>query len=209
MELKNKSIIAITGPSGVGKTTLGEKLASNEEITIARQCTTRKKRSDDKDGFYRYLSHEEYKKLYDSGEFLISSGDSSIISREYGNFYGVLINDCIDAWKNSDIIILIVSYKDIDRLVELKRKGLDIDIVNLCFNDLEFGISERLNNDIRRNHSESDIHSRINSAKTDQEKYGEAIRLFAKCTVYTDILDIEETYNRVCTALKIKERKHE
>ena len=58
-----KSIIAIMGPSGAGKTTLGEKLSTRLEISIPKHCTTRNKRIDDQEGFYRYLEHKEYDKL--------------------------------------------------------------------------------------------------------------------------------------------------
>lgn len=121
MNLSNKSIIAITGPSGAGKTTLGEIITNRLSVKIPRHCTTRSKRNDDKEGFYRYLSHDEYRELYENGEFLISSGDGPSIKKEYGNFYGVLIDDCLAAWKVSDIIILFVSYKDIEQLKLLKK----------------------------------------------------------------------------------------
>ncbi len=90
MNVSEKGIIAITGPSGAGQTTLGDKLILHHDIAIPRHCTTREKRMDDKDGFYRYLSHDIYRSMFDNGEFLISSGDGKIISKEFGNFYGVL-----------------------------------------------------------------------------------------------------------------------
>lgn len=56
--------------------------------------------------FYRYLTHEEYAKLFLENKFLLSSGDSEIIKKENGNFYGVLYEDCIDKCKYNDIIII-------------------------------------------------------------------------------------------------------
>lgn len=204
--MRQKSIIAITGPSGAGKTTLGDKLSERLEICIPRHCTTRNRRSDDREGFYRYLEHEEYDELLQQGKFLISSGDGPKVRKEYGNFYGVLIDDCINGWCESDVIILFVSYKDIDALVELKNKGMDIDIVNLTFSDIEKGVSDRLNNCKERNHTEKDIRSRIRCALGDNDKYGKALALFAKTIVYTDILDAEQTYDKVCEDLKLLRR---
>lgn len=201
--MRNKSIIAIMGPSGAGKTTLGEKLSTRLEISIPRHCTTRSRRADDQEGFYRYLVHEKYNELLQQEKFLISSGDGPKVEKEYGNFYGVLLDDCISAWNKSNVIILFCSYKDIETLVALKNNGIDIDIVNLTFSDIEKGVSDRLVNNKERDHSLSDIRSRINCALADSEKYGRALSLYAKTIVYTDILNAEQTYERVCKDLKL------
>lgn len=95
MNLQNKIMIAIMGPSGGGKTTLGDKLYERHEISIPIHCTTRNPRNDDRTGFYRYLSHEEYNNLLCMQKFLISSGDGLIVKKEFGSFYGILIEDCI------------------------------------------------------------------------------------------------------------------
>lgn len=202
----SKSIIAIMGPSGAGKTTLGEKLSTRQEISIPRHCTTRSIRSDDQDGFYRYLEHEQYNELLQQGKFLISSGDGPEVKREYGNFYGVLAEDCVSAWNKSNIIILFASYKDIESLVSLRKSDIDVDIVNLTFIDIEKGVKDRLLNNSMRNHTESDITSRIKCALYDSEKYSKALNLYAKTIVYTDILNIEQTYEKVCDDLGLLRR---
>ena len=207
MFLKNKSIIAITGPSGAGKTTLGDKLVLYNDIVIPHHCTTRAKRPDDKEGFYRYLSHDEYRRLQEDDKFLITSGDGPIVIKEYGNFYGVLKQDCVDCWENHDVILLFVSYKDLFRLLELKQEGYNIDIINLTFNDLKNGIKTRLISDVRRNHSEGDILRRIESALMDEKKYGVLLRTYAKCVIFTDIDDINQTYIKVNNVLKLARKK--
>ena len=199
-----KEIIAIMGPSGAGKTTLGEALATKNNIAIPRHCTTRKRRGDDKPDFYRYLLHDEYKKLYDEGRFLISSGDGKEIKPEYGNFYGVLIDDCLSAWEESNIIILFVSYKDIDALVKLNNETYKINIVNLTFNDIENGVKTRLEADPVRNHTAEDIKKRVECALIDTQKYQKALSMHAKTIIHTDVLGIEETYNKVCLQLKLE-----
>lgn len=204
MDFNNKCIIAITGPTAAGKTTLGNLLSMRNGVLIPRHVTTRLKRNDDKEGFYRYLRHDEYRKLLEEGKFLISSGDGPVVSEEYGNFYGVLKSDCVDAWKCSNVIILFVSYKDIKQLIELKVNGLDIDIVNLTFTEIENGIIERLTNDSFRNHTEQDIKSRIKNAILDNEKYGNALQMYAKTMIYTDLLSIEQTYQKVCKDLGLR-----
>lgn len=199
-----KSIIAIMGPSGAGKTTLGHLLASRQNFSIPIHCTTRKSRPDDEPGFYKYLSHDEYRNLYESNKFLITSGDGPEIKEKFGNFYGVLKNDCIKAWNKSDIIILFVSYKDIQTLIQLNNQDYNVDIVNLTFNDIENGIKTRIENDVKRNHTSEDVRKRVISALDDTEKYGKALRMYAKAIIYTDQLGIEETYQKVCLDLNLR-----
>lgn len=57
--MKEKSIIAVTGPSGAGKTTLVNELSKRHNLAVPKHCTTREPRGDD-NGLYRYLTHEEY-----------------------------------------------------------------------------------------------------------------------------------------------------
>ncbi len=202
--IKNKLIIAITGPSGAGKTTLVNNLSTRLNIAVPRHCTTRLQRKDDQEGAYRYLSHDEYAYFLKTGDFLISSGDGPEVKKEYGNFYGILKQDCSDSWNKNDIIVLFVSYKDIDALSQLRNDGFNIEIVALTFTNIEKGVKYRLTNDPLRNHTEKDINSRIRCALSDTEKYEKALQRYAKTIVYTDMLDIEGTYEKVCSDLGLR-----
>ena len=197
-------IIAVMGPSGAGKTTLANNLVLKNGVVIPRHTTTRSKRKDDEDGFYRYLMHDEYKELYDQGLFLISSGDGNEIKKENGNFYGVLKSDCFEAFKKSDIILLFTSYKDILSLVNLNYTGFNIRIVNLTFTEIEKNMRGRLVGNNEREQTIEDINSRIKWALKDLHDYYEELQLYSDITVYTDIKNIEETYQDVCKKLKLK-----
>lgn len=201
------SIIGIMGPSGAGKSTLGDLLAFRNNIAIPQHCTTRNPRDDDRIGFYKYLDHETYRKLLLDNKFFISSGDGPIVIPNMGNFYGVLTQDCYDSWKITDKILLFLSYKDIDRIVQLKQMGYNISIVNLSFKQIEEGIYSRLVGNTLRNHTPEDIKSRIVNALMDEKKYRNKINQYIDSFVYTDELNIEETYKKVCMDLKLIRRR--
>ncbi len=207
MDEKRKRIIAIMGPSGAGKTTLGYGLAEKYGFAIPRHCTTRARRSDDKEGFYRYLPHEEYARYAERGEFLITSGDHPVIARGNGNFYGVLQQDCEEALQDADTAVLFVSYKDIERLQSLKGKnGIEIDIVNLTFRDIPKGVEQRIKNDPARNHTQDDIRRRVDCAIADHEKYKTALQRCADLTIYTEMHTIEQTIEKVAQDLSLDEK---
>lgn len=195
--MSKEHIIAIMGPSGAGKTTLADNLVNRLNLAVPHHCTTRSRRMDDKEDFYRFLTHEEYQERYQHNEFLISSGDGKIIRKEYGNFYGVLKTDCQEAFQQSNTIILLTSYKDILQLVDLKKTLYDINIVNLTFTNIEQGVFLRLKENPDRNHTEEDIHKRIENAIKDNETFCDQLKQYADATIYTDYYNIEETYNQV------------
>ena len=124
--------------------------------------------------------------------------DGKEIKKECGNFYGILKLDCIEAAEDAENIILYTSYKDIEQLKTIKEKGISLNIVNLRFKDIEKGVRDRIEKSNIRNHSELDIQNRILSALNDERIYGEEVLLNATSVVYTDMLDEEQTYNKVC-----------
>lgn len=100
-------IIAISGPSGAGKTTLTKKLITDHpEFVVSISATTRTPRGEEKDGVaYHFLAVDDFKNKIINGEFV-----------EYeevydGLFYGTLKSE-IDRIKNSG-----------------KRPLLDIDVL--------------------------------------------------------------------------------
>lgn len=78
-------VFVITGPSGVGKGTLIERLLERvPELELSVSATTRPPRSGEVDGRdYHFLSPEEFDRRVEAGEFLEHAGYS-------GNRYGTL-----------------------------------------------------------------------------------------------------------------------
>ncbi len=197
----NKIIIAITGPSGVGKNTLCDKLVEKDGFVVPKHTTTRNPRCDDAVGFYRYLNHDEFKNNVILNKFLYWSGDSSIIDKKYGNYYGMLKSDYYAVSQNDGIIIFI-SYKDIDSILYLQTIGYNIEVVNLLYYDIDKSMIIRLS-ETSRNHSEEDIKRRIECAKSYEELFRKKLDAYNVLKIYTDLCDEEETY-KIVKKRKIK-----
>lgn len=193
-----KVCIAITGPSGVGKTTLGNILVDRNNFVIPKHTTTREPRKDDQEGFYNYLTHDEFKKAVLNNEFLFWSGDSEIISKTNGNYYGIL-NPDFKKVETDDKIIIYISYKDVSNLLELIKNGKNIKIVNLVYDNISVTMAERLNND-ERNHSKEDIQNRIRCAINYEKEFYDIMHSDEIYRLSTEQNDIEKTY---CKVLKM------
>ncbi len=78
-------VLVVTGPSGVGKGTLIRELCRHfDDIRLSVSATTRSPRSGERDGReYHFLSHDEFERRVDAGEFLEHATYA-------GNRYGTL-----------------------------------------------------------------------------------------------------------------------
>ena len=64
-------------------------------------------------------------------------------------------------------------------------------------------MKERLIGNKERNQSPIDINNRIQIALDDTNKYQKLLETYAKTIIYTDLLDIEQTYQKACTDLTL------
>lgn len=84
----NFKIVVLSGPSGVGKTTIVHRLlaATPVPLRLSVSATTRPPRPNEIDGRdYHFLSHEEFRRRLDGGEFL----EWAEVHKS-GHFYGTL-----------------------------------------------------------------------------------------------------------------------
>lgn len=84
------SAIVISGPSGVGKSTVCARVRERlPELGFSVSCTTRKPRPGEVDGVhYHFLSHEEFERRLAAGEFLE-------YARVFDHIYGTLKSEVI------------------------------------------------------------------------------------------------------------------
>ena len=83
MKKKRGELIVLSGPSGVGKSTvIAELLSSRRDIHFSVSFTTRQPRAGEEDGVnYNFVSREEFQRMIAAGELLEYA--------EYvGNYYG-------------------------------------------------------------------------------------------------------------------------
>jgi guanylate kinase len=94
-------VFVITGPSGVGKGTLIERLLEAiPELELSISATTRQPRPGEIDGRdYHFLSPEEFRRRLETGEFLEHASYS-------GNHYGTLRSEVEDRIARCNSVVL-------------------------------------------------------------------------------------------------------
>ena len=83
-------LIVLTGPSGVGKSTLSRRLSQSLNVDYIPAVTTRPRRPGDEKGkSYEYVSAEEFFRRLDAGEFLE-------YAQNYGEYYATPKHPALD-----------------------------------------------------------------------------------------------------------------
>ncbi|MBI1750842.1 MAG: guanylate kinase [Acidobacteria bacterium] len=68
---RDPRVLIVSGPSGSGKSTLVKKLLELPGTLLSISCTTRRPRSNERDGeWYNFVSAEEFERMVERGEFL-------------------------------------------------------------------------------------------------------------------------------------------
>jgi guanylate kinase len=154
--LKNKkgAIIAISAPSGTGKTTILRRILSDfPEIVFSVSATTRKRRKNEVEGVdYFFISEEEFKKKIQNNEFV----EWELFYDYYYGTFRDFIENCIN---NGKSLILEV---DVHGAVEIKRIYPDAVLIYITPPSLE-ELRVRLKK--RQTENEEDLKKRIERAK--------------------------------------------
>ena len=114
---KNFGLI-VSGPSGVGKTTLVEELVKlHPEIKISISATTRPKRNGEVDGeSYYFLNRDRFEKLAKKDEFIE-------YTENYGNYYGSPKRNYVEAIENNNDVVFVLSVSGM--LNAIKNEKMD------------------------------------------------------------------------------------
>jgi guanylate kinase len=101
MMLAVGKVFVITGPSGVGKGTLIERLLERiPELELSISATTREPRAGEVDGRdYHFLSPEEFRRRLEAGDFLEHASYS-------GNYYGTLREEVEERVESCHSVVL-------------------------------------------------------------------------------------------------------
>ena len=115
-EKKAGIIVILSSPSGAGKTTLVKKISSRENYQISISHTTRKPRSNEKNGRdYFFIKNKEFKKLIQDKKFLE-------YAKVFKNYYGSLKENVINKLKNGENVIFDIDWQGTRQIRNKKLK---------------------------------------------------------------------------------------
>lgn len=111
MAADKSKVFVITGPSGVGKGTLIEKLRERlPELELSTSVTTRQPREGEVDGdHYHFLTTEDFNRKVAAGEFLEHAAYS-------GNQYGTLLSEVEDRIENGHPVVLEIEIQGAEQI---------------------------------------------------------------------------------------------
>ena len=148
------AIIAVSAPSGTGKTTIVRQiLKSIPELVFSVSATTRKKRHNEKEGVdYFFISENEFLKKIEKNEFVEWE-------KFYDYFYGTYRSFIEENISKGKPVILEI---DVHGALNLKRIYPEAHLIFILPPSLEV-LVERLKN--RKTESEEDLKKRIERVK--------------------------------------------
>jgi guanylate kinase len=153
---KRGLLIVISGPSGVGKDTLIQRLLElDPNLRYSVSCTTRRPRPGEVDGVnYTFVSREQFQKLIEEGAFL-----------EYatydGNLYGTLAERVESARNAGQDVVLKIEVQGAEQVRAKAPDGVFIFVVPPSTRELE------RRQELRNSESSQDMASRRKIAEVE------------------------------------------
>lgn len=167
-------LYVLSGPSGVGKGTVREKVFENPNVnlTYSISMTTRSPRAGEVDGVHYYFVTKEY------FEQAIKNGELLEYAQFVGNYYGTpkkVIDQILDQGKN---VLLEIEVQGAMQVMEKCPDAITIFMVPPSFDELEKRIRGR------RSEPEDIVQQRLNKARGEME-----LRSNYKHVVVNDTVD--------------------
>ena len=153
---KQGRIIVVSGPSGVGKTTLVETiLEHSSSIVRSVSATTRLPRIGETDGVdYHFLPKSEFERLIEQ--------NGLVEWTKYGeNYYGTLKSTLESTIKAGKDIVLTI---DVDGAIQLKKLGFSCLLIFILPPSVQI-LRQRLEE--RKTETESELNQRLERAKAE------------------------------------------
>ncbi|MBP9891073.1 MAG: guanylate kinase [Planctomycetes bacterium] len=109
-------LVVLSGPAGVGKTTVAARLLENDGYVRSVSATTRAPRAGEVNGRdYHYVSREEFKALIEQDDLIEHA-------EVHGNFYGTPMQPLREALAQNKVMLLVI---DVNGGVQVKSKKLE------------------------------------------------------------------------------------
>ena len=181
-------LIIISGPSGVGKSTLIKTLLNKyTDVKLSVSATTRKPRTGETNGVdYYFISQDDFDLKVKNNEFLEYAGT-------YGNSYGTLKSEIDNNIKNKDIL-LDIDWQGKEQIIKNSNNEYNIMTIFILPPSLE-ELEKRLRN--RKTDSEEKIKIRLADAKNTINHSKDY-----QYHIVNDDLDI--AFNELCNVIKNK-----
>lgn len=186
LEHKKGVIIAVSAPSGTGKTTIVKNiLKSIPELIFSVSATTRKRRENEKDGIdYFFITEEEFKRKIDNNEFVEWE-------KFYDYYYGTyksFIEDNINGGKS---VIVEIDVKGALSLKKIYPESVLIFIYPPSFDELEKRLKKR------NTENNADFRKRIERAEME-------LRLRDKFDYFVENKDLDKAITEIEFLIKNK-----
>ena len=164
---KNGNLIVISGPSGVGKSTLVKKAMEElPDLRFSVSCTTRSPRPGEEDGkAYYFLSREEFAAKLANGEFLEHA-------QVFANSYGTLKSEVVNRITRGEEVILDI---DVQGAKQIRQAAENDPVIKAAAQFILIAppslpvLKERLAN--RNTESEEQFKLRIEGAENELRNY--------------------------------------